>query len=1156
MPDYNEYNSIVQQSIDALRDETDPKRREQYQSIAQQAMSAMKAIKTQTSEELGGSYNPDTGDWEQPEPTKEPLTIPDTQMYAGKTDQEAQDLYKNYMGSGDTYVPNNFLKFLGVDPVYRGGPEGKPWIIPPPTHDLGDDIGNFISPTADLPESSYVSVGDKISGTIKNTAANVAEFGAAAIDTVADKVSGEENYLGLTEKTQQSMPKLKIGDSMVDTVIMEGVPLVAGAVTGTWVVNGLAKAPTIAKAATHLGPYITTSVKGLSHFIGADLGMTAAADSDVGTLMVGDKAMFDVLEGLNLPADPTQAEIVLTKRANILADALLLSGPLTVTAKGVEHIAGFMKSVIVDPFFRAMNKSKREEVLVQGILDKLQYVTEATNKKEIAEVQRQIVQMIEDNKELVVEMGNKNLDDVVLKFDTMSALQQGLKDGDSELVNELHQKLRMASDKLRKSQVDGSGILTQIKTEQPAQALEDTLGKIEDGGSAINPAKDDLIVSGQALVDSAEANVQAAKGSLQQAEENVAKSIVEDPTMGAKIEQLERLTDINIYADKNTSMDTIVSGVRSAYETMKKRKDDLYMAVQGGSLEPSVVLNMFKKMDDEHMAALGKALPPNSPMRGLVSESRLRYDNVLQPDGKTVTRVPEAPEIREARVAEYLAANNIDFGFMYREIRPALAEAGSILYTAGDVAARQAGKVTKDWVRYIDGDLLDWVAKNSDPETAKNAMIAKDYYMREFQPFWNDGALGDVADLHNATVGRTNAGMKSSGLEIQPVNFEQGAVNTLGGALTEGNRKQADHLISLLETGNTSVNPKVVTDYVIADVLADISTTVRGQGIDALDIGQINATLAKYGSVLENFPEESARILDFMESIKAANNNVAAKKALVEQAEQAAKVTKDAIYEDALKGFFKSLPNSKVAVPNGYAVFQKILLDPQGADQLEMLVEIAKQSDNPLILEGMQQAFARTVKSRAIGSTREVAGSRALNLGQATKMTDDQTSELLKHGDIIFQDKPEIMSGIRSIMGVTKGVAIGKRARPFAGASNTAFSQQAQRTADRIVLSVIGPLTRLGARVHAGVSTTLSRVAADEAAAMTLDLIMSDPEEFVRIARRIQKKPVIDHETRNMIFKWMVRTGIYNTGDEMDWVNTLAQAELEVRDLTDEAFGQ
>ena len=1113
MSERTELEAIANQAMTAAEAEQDDQKKQQLIQIAEDAVSRIEAMESQATP----TEAPAPAEEIQVRSTDVP---PTTDMYSGLSPDDAQALYQRYREDPRTRTRQGYENYIpGLADTYLAD-DGSSYKLLPPTTDI-------------ITGGSYVSIPEKLYGGYTNFVRNVAELGASGVDKAVDYID-PENELDATSYIQRNFPKTATGDSIVDTVMTEGVSLGAGILTGTQIISGLSKVKNIQQAGQYLGPYISTAVKGISQLLGAEAGMTAGASSDAGTLFVGDKAMLPVLEGFNIPEDQTEADKVIAQRANILGDAVLLAGPLTAAAKGVAYTAGFVKSAFFDPLRGVVSQNARENALVTSILDRLASVTPASTEAEIRAVQESIVETINKNKETVVEMGERNVDDVVVQHDSMTALQQGL-----DTTDDTQRLLSAEANTARSGVLTQGGVRTQDATEAPARGLEDVTRRVEGEGEAIQPAVETLQETGQRAVAEADQGVKRAQDAVERAELNIPKVIAEDPTVGAKISQIEDATGINIYAGRDQAADEIVGGVRSAYELMKGRKDELFNAVKGGTLKPVAVLKMFDSMSNEQAEALFRALPNNSPIRGLVSASRRQ--TVKNDAGKEVL---ESVAAQKARIEGYLNSNNIDFGYMYREVRPALAEAASILYTAGNAAERAAGKATRDWVRYIDGDLLDWVAKNGGREASAQAKAAKDYYMREYAPFWNDGALGEVADLYDGTIARTSTGMQQEGLEIGTVNFGQGALDTLTGVLTDSQRVRTGQLIDLLDSPNTTLEPSVVTDYIIGDVLGNVSAQVRSKGADALDVDQVVNSLSSYGNIIaDRFPQEAERLAGFVTSLRNAKGNVKAQQAILEQAEQTAKATKDKVYNDTLNGFFtkNGVPN-----PNGYETLQRIINNPQGATQINELMELAAQSGNPLVIEGMQQAYMRNLRTKLLGATRESTGSRALNMGQATRLTDDEAGALLDHGDIIFRETPELMEGVRSLIDLTKGVAIGKRARSFAGASNTAFSQQARGTMDRIVLAVVGPLTRIGARIRSATGTVISRLSPDEAAEKALDVMMADPEEFVRIARRALAEPTIPPEVTKSLFGLMVRTGIYNEQDEMDYLNAAAQAEIEL----------
>ena len=1074
------------------------------------------------------------------------LPPPTVGMYEGLTADEARALRQRYEES-----PSTTQSMVGFD-VYRAE-DGKVYNIPTP-------VEGFVS------GDPYVSILDKFYGGVGNAGANLLELGAAGIDMLT---GGDPEA---TKWVQQNVPKLKAGDAVLDNLLISGAEVGVGMASGAGLVNLLSKAKTVAQTAQALNPYISNTVKGVMTMLGTEAGMSATVDTDSGTLLVGENAMLPIGEMFKLPENANEAQEVLTKRGNILADSLLLAGPFTKLADGAIATAGFVKKAFVDPLTGVMSKSKQEQALVQGILDRLASVTKASSEEEIKEVQRWIVDTIKANQELVVKMGQGEKDQIAVQYDTLTSLQRGL-----DPSSKTDRAMSVEANNVRQGALAKGSPELQDVTEAPSRALEDVTRGVEGMGEAINPAAKEIVGEAEAPLRQVEEGVLAARAELAEAEKSIPVLMREDPEMGAKIANLEKDTGIDIYTSPNQAVDETIAGVRQSYEVMSAEKDALYEAVQGGALDANIIQNMFGRMDKQQLTQFLRSLPADSPVRDLagslnpntikvvdeagnpVMKPKLDAEGapLLDKDGKAITEQQvrkETPEEVSARINNLLEESGIDFGYMYREVRPALAISASDLFASGSTASKQAGRQIRDAVHYIDNDLLDWVAKNSDPEVAEAAQAAKDYYVTTYAKYWKDGALGDVATLYDGTVGRTSAGMREQyGMEIQPVNFEQGAIDTITGVLNDTQRAKTGQLVELLGTGTSSVTPSTVTDYIISNALTGIATTVRAKGVDAVDTGQVAQSLAPYASILQkNYPEEFARLNGFLGKLEEAKGNVALKQELLSNAEEAAKEMQTELYSGVLNGFLKQ---NGVINPNGYATFANLFNNPQSMDQLKEIVSIARQSDNPVIMEGIRQAYARNLRTKLLGGTREASGSRALKLGETTKMLDDTASDLLAKGDVIFADQPLVMEGINSLIEVTKGVAINKRGRAFAGASNTAFSASAQKSIDRLIMAFIGPLTRLGARVRSATGTTLSMLAPDESAARTLDMILANPEEFTRIADKVLKEPTISGETLQSVVGLMIRAGIYNEEDGpdvMDAMVGLANAEVQTRTMLEQ----
>lgn len=1160
MADINELQKIAEEAVGLVESTTDPDKKAEFAAIAEDAVSALEQAKQMqqnpvpstgrdpdvpyADEAMNAQVEADRIQAEKDAVMEGPLRPPAPELFEGNnlTMEEVRERRARYE-QDPSFVDN----WLGMDEVTV---DGKRYLVPDPYQDI-------------FSGKPKVSNLDKVYGGAVNAGANLIELGAAGVDYAANSVVGE-GASNLTEKVQSNIPKMAAGEDLGDQLIIGATEVAIGLVTGSNAVNALSKARTAAQTAKGLKPAVEKTVNNLAKFVGAEAGMSATVGSDAGTLFVGPSAVVPALKGWELPGEPSKAKDVLQAKANILSDALILAGPLTAVGKGMAYTAGFMKGAFVDPILGVFSQNKREQALVNNILERLASVGGATSKEESDAIKREIVEIIRENKELVVDMGER---EVTVGFDTMTALQQGL-----DVTKGRQAEVAMEANNLRSGVLTQGGTKTQVASEAPAKGVVESTNVLQGSGEAVTPAAKGIVDEAMAPVRMAEDRARNAAQALTEAENSIPVMIKDDPEMGARLVNLEKETGLDIYSGPSDSVDKIVAGVRKAYETMKAEKDDLFAAIQGGDLNYEAVSGMFGEMSKDQLDAFTQALPPRSPVLKLRDELTPRTITVVDEAGKPVMKpkldAKGAPlldaegkavmeqEVREetaeemaTRVNTFLAENGIDFGMMYREVRPALAEAASNLYGSASSAGNYAGAQTRRSIQYIDENLLDWVSENSDPETAMAATAAKDYYEETFAPYWKQGKLGEIATLYDGTVGRTNARMADKGLEMKPVDFKAGTSARVQDNLTNSQRAYAGHLVDLLSRGESPVPPSEVTDFILGNATIAMANSVRRDGLSKLDLGAMMQSLGEYASVLrDNFPEEYARLNAFIGKVQAAQKDVATKERLAKEALDNAAEMEKLVTGTTLKGFFQEVTGE--VTENGYVAFEKMLSKADNMGQVGEIVDIARQSGNPTLIKGLQQAYASTLRRKLFGGTYESGGSQAIKLGNTEKLMSEETSSLLAYGDVIFKDNPVIMEGLRSVVSVAQGAAIGKRGRAFAGASNTAFSQEASKTMDRLVLAFIGPLTRIGARIRSATGTVIATLSPDDAAKLTMDLIMSNPEEFTRIADRALKEPTVSKETQDMVFATLVRAGIYGPTDEegvMEAMRSAASIETQMR---------
>jgi hypothetical protein len=515
----------------------------------------------------------------------------------------------------------------------------------------------------------------------------------------------------------------------------------------------------------------------------------------------------------------------------------------------------------------------------------------------------------------------------------------------------------------------------------------------------------------------------------------------------------------------------------------------------------------------------------------------------------------ETDEELLTRFSNWMDQNQVDFGKLYTDIRPSVSQTAENLFASSSPEGQAAARTLRDFVNYIDTRALDDVINSGDSAVADAARNAKDFYSNDYVQFWRDGPLRDVADLYSQTVGRTSSEMAAQGRQFRPVDFESGALRTLEGSLADVNRVQARQVIELLNRPEAGQNAPLVTDYVIGRAVDTLDDALSvGGRLSDLDLGPLVRELRGYRDIVsENFPDQAQRINQFVDNIAQSRNNIDNLRVQLDEARVIAKQAEESLYNQELSAFFRGVG---IENPDGFNVFASILSNNQSADTIAQLVARAEASGNPLILKGMQAAYSRYIRNQFLGSTTEMGGNRALSVGKLTQESEG-IRNVLEYGDQIFPDRPEFIEGIRELLDISGLVTRSKGAKAVATDSATAARLEATRATGQVITQVFGVLNRVGARLRAGSTALINRAAPDELGLRLLDSLLSDPEYFLKISDRvIAKQTPLDPEIRDMIFTFLVRSGIYTRDQEGDFLSDLAQAEMDLRRTTDNIGGQ
>lgn len=886
---------------------------------------------------------------------------------------------------------------------------------------------------------------------------------------------------------------------------------------------------------TDVARYATTVAKTTAKTLPMDAGIAAGVDRNSGTMFVGNNAVLPLFAGATAKPGSSEAEKVYLDRLNLFADALAMAPAAAVVADGVTLGALALYNVAVRPIIRPFSDGMKEADFARGVAEIISGYNGGMG-KERAEVMQRLADHIERGSELLIPNSDAMIAELRASAPVMEEARSLVAKGDvagaQRLINDFRASLQTAtpegagaaqkrlpvdtvtalergvaaSDEVLPSDTDmvtrgrtlrqgaetkGAAELSRIAS-SPAKEFENITTAFEDalgGSQAIEGARQSVVDSATAAVRQTEEALGLSQQQLSQAERDVVQLIKEDPTFGSKIDALSRASGIDIYLGRDQTMDQIINNVRRAEESMTRTKDELFANIRGGDVD---ALGLIKAMDALQPGQLDialKSLPGNTQVGTFLNVTRRRM--VQGADG---TLRPETDGEAFERVSQWLYDNNVDYGQLYREIRPTVSQTAELMFAAADPASKAGARALRDFVGWIDGDALDHVIRIGDTEVAAAARRAKDYYTKEYAPFWRDqGPLQKISELRRETVGRTSPNMIEAGAEEIGVDrFYDQSSQIISTLLSGDSRRAQARFVKLMsETGSS---PSLITDYVKGDLAAKVAAKLDKNPtatITDLDFSDVISSAREYTNLLRNFPDEAARFSSFIDKFAAAKGNIEQLRGLVKQAEEDAVVAREGMREGALRQFFNenNIPNE-----NGYAVMERIFNGPEAVRDVRDL--LTKVNGNPLVEDGIQAAYSRYLRSKVLGATQETGGSRSVNLATIEKAR-EELRPLLAVGEEVFKNRPEFMGVIDAGLDALRLSTKGRYSRPISADPASAARMEAMQAANRAVTTIFGVLSRTGAIVRSYANMIITKATPEEQMIELWSKILGNPEVFV-----------------------------------------------------------
>lgn len=1060
------------------------------------------------------------------------LPPPNTKMYEGLDFSEADALYRKYLIHPNT----SGMGYNYTDP--NTGEKTKNF-IPQPQQDL-PFIGTI--PT-EIPfeTKADVSMIDIVTGGVTNAVGNLAETAGMLIDWGSLVIGNDEwekenpEGLGINKYIKEKYPYLRAEG--IDALYADTLPLITGGLMGKKVVD----------KSLEYAPKLPGLVQNTLKFAGFDAGVSASMDEDLGGLLIGsdpkqklinlDSWSGGLTKGIEVDPNSPEWEQAMAKRTNIFLDGLVASG---IAQKGIEGLGSVSKlfyGFTIKPLVTPFSKQSKEDAIVADMMDNILSVIGKSSND--ADAVAGIARLINDNQEAFSTI-IKSLDgkEVEIGLSSMDALDQGLRNIDLSKYPELNlsasdiRRLQSTSQGINKSgeQLTG-GQLSDVRA-GPTREIEEITDLVEDaagGSTSVKSGFEAIQDAGTLEIQTVRNNVDDLTKRLEVAKGDIELLIKNDPELGPKLKALSELEEFNFSQLPRQSAEELETYIRTSFDEMTAKKDDLYKAVSGGEVDPEGIIDVLTQLSGQKLDIGLVGLNRASPVSELLN---LTKKKMVKPEGwKTGDDlVEESDEVVFERVSDFL--EGISYGELY-SFRGDLARIKNDLFKSTDAVQIATARDFNDIIKYIDEDALDYAARQN-PTLQDSVDAAKSYYSDTYAPVWKDaGVLEEYA--RNYTIKKNLPNLPAGTLDtntqlLTDIIDNPNAVN------------QTNNIIDLLKTSEIEgISASVIPDYIIGNASVKIKNLLaRGKSFDDIEISSILDSLDQYGGTLsKNFPDETQRLQTFINELRSQKGTVAEITSQLDDAVALSKTIEDDIYNKKLKDFFDDR-NIPIQSEGAYSSLNTIM-KRGNLNLIDDLLEYGK--NDPIIIDALKASYARTFRNDVLGSVTEFSGTKNLKTGAALK-AQEELNNILATGKRIFSDQPDIPAALESVLDVAYIITGNRRAKNIAGQSDTAIYTAAKQASDRAITYIFGVLNRIGARVRSGVTGVLGSV--DSEIGQITDAVLADPDYFVEVANRIASNAEPSTLRKEVILPYLTRMyGVTAQGEEGEIALLQILAEVE-----------
>jgi hypothetical protein len=806
------------------------------------------------------------------------------------------------------------------------------------------------------------------------------------------------------------------------------------------------------------------ALKGLSALVLGEAGGVATSDIDTET----------ILPLLGGDENGEFSEQLLLRRTQLLGEAMLLTKAGELAIRGGATTLSVMKAGIKRLNAIGNEKAIAKEV-ANDLLNTLVDIKSTDTPEIIAQKKREIADILD--KYGVVEFGDKKI-----TRDSMTAIEKGLPPG---------RERDLAYARGMRTGTDSPEL--EARLAEPSRVTEETLFELET--KAGGPAKADEL-AGQIQTDvkgqikDAGKKVAQTERRLANTEKSLEEMLQNDVELGDLLRKLGRKTNIDISTGKNVKLDQVRTKINKASEKMTKKKNDLFDAIPDNAT-----------VDTESILAKYEDIKDMMP-KDLTDKFDTIFSNIDVEDGFA----------------------SIDFNTLVKFADFDLQNAIGVARKNGEYATAD---VLIDFKKNLVDDQLDFFIATGQDDVANAALKAKEYYAKEYAPFWRDGRLQDLQDS-----ARLNK------LRPQDQAVEQRKI--LSSTLSDPEAPEYTQAIyDLMSRSDADASQKLLSDYVLTDVASTAQSIINRTGKFSSDeVNSLVTRLEKFVPILNKAdPGQAKRFNKLVDAIRTKEFSA---EELTKQLKQfqGDKANLEKELYNKYGDFFTDYGLDKLP-RTGQDAWTDVFKDKDIISKLPDIIKQAKKNKN---LDGLRAAYSKQFRDQLFRAQEMQGGAKKLN-----PLKDEDLKRFYQIGDELYKQTPEVMEAVKGLIGEATSLSRSIGGKTVSGVDASQFRKKASGVADFVITMIWGPLNRTGARIRSASGRILNATDPSDVAKKITGEIMSNPEEFARLARQIAEDETSSFSPaqKKAIYKWITATGLY-AGNEEEWRQAQEDTQTDI----------